>query len=297
MHHGRKSCPFATRTVLPATRTSLTLADSFFAERKRSLGRPISTPWRTCTRTSEGTAPRADEIADRASRRRTRGRIFAAVKLHPRPVPLRGVLVLVRLWRKNIEPPRSALAQPGRGLRPDSPSGAPAPPPSAARQSQRRSRGNHLRRQRRIKIVLAQPQQRRNSLRIELRAKLRIALRHLAEESDCRPCSKRTGTGPHSAPASRCRPAASPALSSSARSPCPASDGRQRQLFLRGEDAHAHALGLLHTRCSALDERGLGKIELARDRLHLSVVKPHVFITTASGLPASGSSVKTSTTK
>ncbi len=40
------------------------------------------------------------------------------------------------------------------------------------------------------------------------------------------------------------------------------------QLFLRGKDAHAHALRPLHRLCPALDERGLGKVELARNGLH-----------------------------
>ena len=41
------------------------------------------------------------------------------------------------------------------------------------------------------------------------------------------------------------------------------------QLFLRREDAHAHALRSLNRLCPALDERGLGKVELARNGLHL----------------------------
>ncbi len=46
VYYGRKSRPFDLRTVLPATRTSVTLADSSRAERNKSLVRPISKPWR-----------------------------------------------------------------------------------------------------------------------------------------------------------------------------------------------------------------------------------------------------------
>jgi hypothetical protein len=69
------------------------------------------------------------------------------------------------------------------------------------------------------------------------------------------------------------------------------------QLLLGGEDAHPHALGLLHRCRPALDKRGFREVELARNRLHPLGREAAVFITTASGLPASALSVKTSTTK
>jgi hypothetical protein len=49
VHRGRKNRPFATTTVLPGLRTSLTLDNSMVAERKISLRRPISTPLRSGT--------------------------------------------------------------------------------------------------------------------------------------------------------------------------------------------------------------------------------------------------------
>ena len=42
----------------------------------------------------------------------------------------------------------------------------------------------------------------------------------------------------------------------------------ERQFLLSGEDAHAHALRLLHRGGPALDEGGLRQVELASDCLH-----------------------------
>ncbi len=197
MHHGRKSCPFATRTVLPATRTSVTLATSFFAERKDRSAPDLYALANVHARARRHGAA-SHQVADGAARRRTRGRIFTAIKLHPRP-PLRGVLVLVEGAGQDIEPPRSALAQPRRGrilihfeprqrcdrLRHDN--------------RKRRSRGNHLRRQRRVQVFAGRaPEAEPLSPRPVPRQTpaLSASSRRRSRAESVAPGLKRTGTGP-----------------------------------------------------------------------------------------------------
>ena len=97
---------------------------------------------------------------------------------------------------------------------------------------------------------------------------------------------------------SPCRAARSPAPASSARSPCPAWDGRRScssscVVKMRTRTPSARSIAAALRSMNVVSER-LNSRAMACIR---SVVRPHVFITTASGLPASGSLVKTSTTK
>ena len=71
----------------------------------------------------------------------------------------------------------------------------------------------------------------------------------------------------------------------------------KRQLLLRGEDAHAHAFGLLRPLRTALDKRVSDKLNSRAMACIRSVDNPTESITTASGLPSSAVPVKTSTMK
>jgi len=97
--------PFATRTVLPPTRTSLTHADRLQPSRLRSRQRATARwagPFHTLAEVdaqARGNRAARNQIADGAAGRRAGGRILAAVELHACP-PLRRVLARWRQARR-----------------------------------------------------------------------------------------------------------------------------------------------------------------------------------------------------
>src|ERR1035441_4058731 len=136
-----------------------------------------------------------DQVADGAAGSRAGGRIFAAVELHPGAVVGRMAVLLAECWCEYEEPAPAARPQPRRGLWLAHPESGKSFGSVQRHNREGRACGDNLRRQAGVQVVDGQPGEPSHLAGVQLRAKLRITLRHLAEEPPGRPV-KRTGTAP-----------------------------------------------------------------------------------------------------